>query len=164
MPSGDPLRNSWRWRDPGKCSSTSQPSLTWWSCRVKINNPHLDISTKCLPLRLCFHLSQCSREWVHACCLCLDWGWDWWKVRKFRRALLSFFIFPATGGVTGLWERNTQMLEVLRIARYSLDSQNYHSSQTFSGILWWYGRRLWDCCQSLGLQLSRGEEIIFSPK
>ena len=45
--------------------------------------------------------------------------------------LLSFFIFPATGGVTGLWERNTQMLEVLRIARYSLDSQNYYSSQTF---------------------------------
>ena len=36
----------------------------------------------------------------------------------------QYSIFPATGGVIALWERNTQMLEVLRIARYSLDSQN----------------------------------------
>ena len=28
-----------------------------------------------------FHI---IREWVYACCLCLDWGWTWWKVGNYN--------------------------------------------------------------------------------
>ena len=45
------------------------------------------------------------------------------KIQKSH--VFNISIFLVTGGVIALWERNTQMLEVLRIARYSLDSQNY---------------------------------------
>ena len=64
---------------------------------------------------------QMPRERVHACCLCLDWGWDWWKVRLFKSTNhfnASYFYVLATGGVTARWERNIQMLEAWRIARF----------------------------------------------